>query len=244
MTETTEAQEEIRRRQSEGWKRPAAIEDVPPGTEAWCWSTGALRLVTVESAARTRVTVTFTQKNGTARTKAVRFDDLLVPDLAAERRLVAPAWVRTHHDRRTLVVGTEDVAVWRTPAIVWHRDEAGKAIGADWTTTEAYRAKVFAEVLDDLERSRPGLWRTRPALVVAPSPFEVVAEGVVEDGVLTITASDRGEHLVELERTYALLAGQRDALDTLDYLQDEARAALTRSLRHFADALDSLRGIR
>ena len=101
-----------------GWVHPT-IADLNLGQEVWVWSTGAMRLVTVESKARTRVTVTFKQKNGTKREKAVPADLCWVPDPTVADRLVAPAWIRTHHDRRTLVVGYEDVAVWRAASPVW-----------------------------------------------------------------------------------------------------------------------------
>lgn len=141
-----------------GWVHPT-IADLNHGQEVWVWSTGAMRLVTVESKARTRVTVTFKQKNGTKREKAVAADLCWVPDPTVEDRLPAPAWIRTHHDRRTLVVGYDDVAVWRAADHVRvDGDQVNQVTGKpfkviDWPASALVdEAKTLAEITPVLDR--------------------------------------------------------------------------------------------
>ena len=143
---------------SHGWVHPT-IDDLNYGQEVWLWSTGALRLVTVEAFARTRITVTFTQKNGTEREKAVKATDVFVADPTVEDRLVAPAWIRTHHNRRTLVVGYEDVAVWTAADYVWaDSDELNQVTGkphkvVDWpASTEVQDARTLDQIVPVLAR--------------------------------------------------------------------------------------------
>lgn len=139
-------------RLSQGWKHPS-IEDLEIGQSVWIWTTGSQRLVTVTAKARTRITIAFEQKNGRLRNKQVPADQVLVPDYSVSPRLVAPGWIRTHHDRRTLVIGDQDVAVWRAADYVRRdTDQVNERTGRpyqeiDWPASALVdEAKTHAEI--------------------------------------------------------------------------------------------------
>jgi hypothetical protein len=80
----------------QGW-RSATVEDLADtavffeGAEVWIWSTGAMRLVAVQEIFRSRLTVGFTQKNGTVRTKTVKVSEVVLP-VKGIAHTSAPAW--------------------------------------------------------------------------------------------------------------------------------------------------------
>ena len=126
------------------------------GQQVWMWSTGSMREAIVTGIGRTRVTVTFTQKNGTVRTKTTSVTDVCVP--CSNERTIAPVWLRSHHDRRTLLIGHLDVAVWRALPRSTSRDAEGHTHWVEsWEDNDARNRIHAVKQLNEVLSRRPGL---------------------------------------------------------------------------------------